>query len=429
MANKNLGEVASVASIRDTDCLICEVGGSIRRITKGDFLDGVVILSNDLSYRGADGNYKARRSTANTYVVNTPGYYKFPFVYGNAIKDGVANTAAYTNNGGSLQAAFVNHLGAAITSPYLESNEGCTPSSVEVSYQTSAGLIKNLTTIVGGDCGYAGFFIDAIPDDGAYAVISAKTAAGVVIWSWNIWAYKGDLTELEFTTHNGNKYKMLPVNLCSILESGRATKSPHWQWGRPALIPDRSGYDASGNAVSLAISTTPAADIATGIKNPLTFYCYDSANNSDWQSGVASRYNHWDANKSAAGATDSVVVKTVYDPSPVGFKIPNAMVFTGFTTTGGNATDSSQFNVVGGFDKGWMFKRNDNDTVGNYFPASGYRNYSSGALYAVGSYGCCWSSAPGSATYAYYLDFHSGYVNPLGLNYRAYGFAVRPVRE
>ena len=60
--------------------------------------------------------------------------------------------------------------------------------------------------------------------------------------------------------------------------------------------------------------------------------------------------------------------------------------------------------------------------------ASGYRNYSSGALGGVGSNGYCWSSAPNSAANAYNLNFNSGNVYPLNNNNRAFGFAVRPVR-
>ena len=386
----------------------------------------------DLSMYDHQGASLLARNTANTYVVNTPGYYKFPFVYGNAIKDGADNRAAYTNNGGTYQANFVNHLNVPIEHPYLEQNAGCTPASVEVIFQTASGLIKNCTAVAGGDCGYAQFNVESIPDAGGYAIISAKTSGGVIIWSWTIWLYKGALGDVEFTNHSGVKRNMLPVNLCAMTAGSiPLQRNPHYQWGRPTPIPHVSGYNGAGTAVSVTISSTPAANVAEGIKNPLTFFCYDANNNNDWQSGVAYRYNHWDANKTAAGATDSEVVKTVYDPNPVGFKMPPATAFTGFTTTGGNSSDSTQFNVTNSFatDAGWKFKRNDNDTAGNFFPASGYRNHSSGGLNGVGSYGYYWSAAPASAASAYYLYFGAGVVNPLNNINRAYGFSVRPVRE
>ena len=109
--------------------------------------------------------------------------------------------------------------------------------------------------------------------------------------------------------------------------------------------------------------------------------------------------------------------------------MPNGRVFTGFTTTGGNTSNAEEFNVVGSFAAGWKFKANDEDTDGQFFPASGSRNYSSGGLGVVSSNGYCWSSAAYSAMYAYYLSFVSGSVNPLKYYSRAYGFSVRPVRE
>lgn len=384
----------------------------------------------DLSMFDHQGASLLARCTANTYVVRTPGYYKFPFVYGNAVKNGAANTEAYTNVGGSTCANFVNHLGVPITSPYLEGNANCKPTSVEVTFQTSAGLILGLEAVAGGDCGYARFRVESIPDNGAYAVISAKNSGGQVIWSWTIWCYKDDLTDIEFTNYQGVRYSMMPVNLCTIKSSSAPTfRNAHYQWGRKDPIPHVTVYGADGNSKSLIISTTPAGDIKDGILNPFTFFCQDANNNNDWQSAVTSRYNHWDAAKTAAGATDSNTKKTVYDPCPVGFKVPNARVYTGFTTTGGNTSDSSQFNVVGNWSSGWNFKRNANDAAGNYFPASGFRDHESGALSGMGSGGYYWSSAPSSAANAYGLDFYSGNVYPLDSGSRAYGFSVRPVRE
>ena len=67
--------------------------------------------------------------TANCYVINAPGQYSLPLVYGNAIKDGGTNASAYTSqsSGTYVLKTFVNHLDAAITDPYIYNNAGCTP--------------------------------------------------------------------------------------------------------------------------------------------------------------------------------------------------------------------------------------------------------------------------------------------------------------
>ncbi len=70
-------------------------------------------------------------NTANCYIVNAPGNYTLPLVYGNAIKNGENNISAYTSqstgSNTNVLKTFVNHLDAAITSPYIYFNEGCSP--------------------------------------------------------------------------------------------------------------------------------------------------------------------------------------------------------------------------------------------------------------------------------------------------------------
>lgn len=66
-----------------------------------------------------------------------------------------------------------------------------------------------------------------------------------------------------------------------------------------------------------------------------------------------------------------------------------------------------------------------------FLPAAGYRRCNSEEVSGVGYEGDYWTRCPDkfSAAYGRYLNFNSGYVNPLTNNYRAYGFSVRAVRE
>ena len=64
-----------------------------------------------------------------------------------------------------------------------------------------------------------------------------------------------------------------------------------------------------------------------------------------------------------------------------------------------------------------------------FYPASGYRNNSSGAVNNVGSNGYYWSAVPNSTNNGRNLNFNSTNVNPLNNNNRSNGFAVRPVQE
>ena len=71
-------------------------------------------------------------------------------------------------------------------------------------------------------------------------------------------------------------------------------------------------------------------------------------------------------------------------------------------------------------------KPNDSE-INNYFflPTLGY--YLRGQLNYLGPYGYYWSSSayPGYSSYAYHLDFGSGFVN-VNYGYRNYGFVVQP---
>ena len=146
-------------------------------------------------------------------------------------------------------------------------------------------------------------------------------------------------------------------------------------------------------------------------------------------------------------ANDNAVVKTIYDPSPVGYHLPSSNAFTGFTYNGSNVSGSSYFgsrfnspytsttDFTDNF--GWEFYCNkmtgegSYDTAGGtiFFPASGYRSSPSGALSSVGSYGYYWSAVPSSTYYGRHLHFYSTYVSPLSNANRSLGFAVRPVQE
>ena len=65
---------------------------------------------------------------------------------------------------------------------------------------------------------------------------------------------------------------------------------------------------------------------------------------------------------------------------------------------------------------------------GHIFPASGYRNNSSGSLNNVGSNGFYWSASPNSSNNGHNLNFNSSNWN-WNNNNRANGFPVRPVAE
>lgn len=378
------------------------------------------VTSKDLSMYDVHGNALTKQSTANCYVVKEAGQYKLPLVYGNAIKDGSANTAAYTNPGtNSYMMNFVNAYGNQITSPYIETDTGKTCAEA----QFSIGDADIFTDLSISD-GYLNFTVSEVPVSGANGVLSVKDSDGNIMWNWHIWVFPYDLTPVTITNSTSVDYTIMPVYLATTYDDGDETKRKNWyyQWGRSVPMLGPAAYNSTANATSYgALSYTITANSSgvyqQGILNPATFWTNLSSPR-NWF-GTTSYYNLWDANYSATGCSDNATVKTIYDPSPVGFKIPNGNTFTGFSIS----------NVVGSFANGWKFKKNSSDTVGIFFPAAGTRGYSNGSLFSVGSSGYVWSTAAKSQDYAYDLNFISSNVNPQYNSGRSSGFSVCCVSE
>ena len=322
---------------------------------------------NDLSRSDIYGKQLYTQTTANCYVISKPGYYFFPLVYGNAITNNIINRPAYTNLGtNECMMDFVNAYGNSITSPYIETDTGKTCADLQLSI-ADADIFKDLGIYKG-----TGFFtIKEVPATGANGVISAIDSDGNIMWSWHIWVFPYDLTPVTITNATGINYDIMPVYLATTYDDGDSTKRKNWfyQWGRPVPIVGPAAYDSETNSAPPTTygklsycSHAMCGSYQQGILNPTTMYL--NAEEFDfWFPTDNPVYNLWDANCSATGCSDNTTVKTVYDPSPVGFKVPNGNTFTGFSTS----------NIIGSFSNGYTFKKNSSDTTGIFFPASGYR--------------------------------------------------------
>lgn len=142
-------------------------------------------------------------TTANCYVVSSPGWYRFPAVYGNAIKydnvikGGVDNPKAY-NKGASndptsgIMGAYLDHMNQEITGPWIPYSI----TSVEVVWDDANRMVSEhmdaatrmdrrpfCETIDGKQ--YIYFYVDDIAQGNA--LIAAKSGNDIV-WSWHIWA-------------------------------------------------------------------------------------------------------------------------------------------------------------------------------------------------------------------------------------------------
>ena len=378
---------------------------------------------HDLSY-----DYNGQMNTANCYVVTHPGYYKFPLVYGNAIKNGATNDIAYGSS------TFVNHLNRQITEPYIYENSDCTVGTAELVWQDAQNLISNNIALCDNDT-YISFEITKENIQQGNAVIAVKDENGKIMWSWHIWVTNKNVYETQAVTasYQGTTqtFMFMPFPL-GWNDSTTAPTCTFYQWGRKDPFPPSDGssfisttdktlykYDTSGNSTTENCwsQSSSQATIATSILNPSTFY-KGSAN---WCSPSSKEL--WNVGEDDYNVYFETITKSVYDPSPAGFRLPETAAFTGFTTNGeNNGPIKGTWNDT---TKGYTFTNG----VETYWQACGYRAYNSGSLIDVGFYGYYWSAGPSNASYGCRLHFNSSSVYPQYLDYRAFGFSVRPVSE
>ena len=397
--------------------------------------------------------YNGKVNTANCYVITSPGVYKLPLVYGNAVKDGDNNKIAYKSN------TFVDHTGTHITQPYIyETSYG--PQKATLLWQDAPELVKNCSLI--NDNKYLMFEVSSANIDQGNAVIAVQDESGTTLWSWHIWvtdhAYRSTIAvknassqtayfmpvplgwcdpsgskgaskeytvNFSQTTSGGSSLVKTISQVASLITAGNA---PFYQWGRKDPFVGSTGkgnttktwYDGSGNTKT---KINPATITTTTTKAESIKYPEKFISKSPWD--ISNTYDNWNANvtvqpaSNTAAYNDNPVEKTVYDPSPVGFKMPTTNAFTGF-------------NSEGSWDYGYKFKTNSSSPNPSsiYFRANGYRKYKDGSLGFVTMLGYYWASGPDSDTAdgcSLYLT--QDYVNPQDNDYRAYGFSVRPVSE
>ena len=430
----------------------------------------------DLSTKGGSVN----RSTANSYVISAPGHYRIPLVYGNAIENGATNANAYTSHAAAGNSNvlynFKDHNNQNITDPWIEKTNGGANYGVdgaEVVWADAADLVHLSSTPISHDASgnaFLDFEVTAADIQSGNAVVAVKKG-GTTVWSWHLWfAPKDALDKIPVTNYQGKVYnftketlgwkptqwsgstydkaRTVKVKVVQTIKNGgvaqetviNITQNPGnvkkgattlYQFGRKDAFP---GVDASDLAANSHF-TQNAGDnmsIMNGIQHPDNFYIWGSSWYSTPPTGY-SYYNLWSAENMTTGFNDNSVVKTVYDPCPVGFKMPASNAFTGFTANGQNG---GTMNVDGTSDWqtyqnnfGHNFWTNSSKTATINFPASGYRFGDDGSLYSVGYSGYFWSAVPYNTNNGCYLFFNSGIVSPLNYSGRADGFAARPVSE
>jgi hypothetical protein len=408
------------------------------------------------------------RNTANCYVVNGPGSYKLPLVYGNAIKNGANNPASWAGTTGvNVLGPFVRHDGQSITGPDLPTAVGAT-----LVWTDSPGLVGNVR-LVDGNRSLA-FNVDQYTIVQGNAIVAVLGPDGSdadsepdIMWSWHIWvthksvfdATQGTSSANTFEIDGGSlsTYKMMRHNIGWIGATNRSYparsvtvrlrqtgtsntadfivnqtagpsdnttgRNPYYQWGRKdPMAPAQTNRNEEGTLygpLPWTAAGAQAASLSDAIRNPDKVF--GDSTSFPWLGGTSYR-NLWDGAATRADIESNPIlttVKTVYDPSPVGFRVP---VFDAFTFLVDSNFSWLSYNP-------YPSRYYYSPTVSAVqFPATGWRSVKF-QLLEVGITGLYWAAHMDSSITARYISFDSTTILNLYAHSRALsgGLAVRPI--
>jgi len=165
----------------------------------------------------------------------------------------------------------------------------------------------------------------------------------------------------------------------------------------------------------------------TAIQNPFTIYYMKDKDWSDTHS-----YQFWSKSfTDDPGVTNATTLKTIYSPSPSGFAEPKTAAFTSFTSTGNNSSNQNQFNIKGGFNKGWNFYTNGWKTGDVFFiPCIGYRSHDNGKVLDTNASSDFWTNGAKTTSYGRSLGINLLYnLFPQSYESRTYALPIIFTKE
>ena len=368
-----------------------------------DLKKATAVTDKNLSLNSS-GTY----TTANCYIVNAPGTYKFLCnMLGNVLVNSTSETTP--NNDRCIGTGFLNYNGTSITHYPLDLRMvDLTNASAQIIWQDAPDLITNPTI----DGNYITFTVNASTIVQGNAVIGILNSSGTIMWSWHIWITNYVLGQDDYITSSDQNRGIMKYSLgrCSgstlNYEARNATikftqsstgkvetfslnqkdtviitkeSNVYYQWGRKDPMLPSSGVLKSGSSdiyedkqcYGSNIFTTEDAgsgvSLSEAIKNPNIFYYSNSS----------STYYRWNA---TANNDLWLQQKSLYDPSPVGYRATSSELFSDLTYNGNvNSWKDSYAQITNG----------NSEIIDIY--ATGLRSNTNGSVYDYGTSAYTWT--------------------------------------
>lgn len=326
-----------------------------------------------------DAPAKEEEETANCYMINTTGEHSF--------------LATVIGNG---QKGIIPGAGFHTESAYIS------PKSAKLLWQDLDGFVDASSVRLGAD-GRCYYTANQNVGNAVIAVYSGENQTGEILWSWHIWGVGDEMpSDEEYTNKAGSKFTVMDRTLGA--HSKTSLYVTLYQWGRKDPFPNTSTYYVDGVATevetSFPVYVAQAGTIAESIQHPAELLKNVDNFHGDWlaetnnylwgdTNGTNPKYPDYLEDPTAcAGWTD---VKTIYDPSPVGYRVANKYTWTGFVkrsdgNTAGISSTTSRLDYINyvKYDNGYYFKKNDSDTEGTFYPQVGSRYGSTGTMWSAG---------------------------------------------
>ena len=430
----NGGTAAEVCNTAVKAAPVTDQLAAYNQVLKDATPKGTAANPYNLANPGGNGALTHIEETANSYLISAPGHYCIPLVYGNGIKNNKYNRNAYHTDqtGTYILQDFKDHRDLNITSPLINvQNSTDKVMQVKIVWMDQPNLIRSSTfdfpsysmTISNENGGSVAASVDFIKFEvtkndirNGNAVIAVQNEFGITMWSWHLWFDHADaLDKIPVKNHDGVEYKFTRNTLGQVHTKYKATSYDQPRKARLTIEQQagNGGIKASSPVVITQLPGTEEENFATlyqwGRKDafpgtdtfyPSNGYSFEADNNgrqgrsygyailhpenlfttsqrygdghADWCNMTYA--NTWAANNTKIdNVSDDPVTKTVYDPCPAGFHVPASKAFTGFTTTGATTTFPREFNIMGGWNKGFNFRTNVGaSTV--FFPAIQFRD-------------------------------------------------------
>ena len=247
------------------------------------------------------------------------------------------------------------------------------------------------------------------------ASIAVRNSKDLILWSWHIWCAEEGWTDHVYANNAGT---MMDRNLgaTSAAPGNVGTFGLLYQWGRKD--PFMGSITSSSNVCSVSTGSwntvSGSVNMTFAEENPMTFV-------KGWAGG------------GMFGWQTSDSVKGVYDPCPVGYRVPDGgpngfwMTALAETIVKDAVTWHSAYSD-GAYGLCWILA--DGEATA-WYPATGYMYDYNDLKYS--HYCNYWSATPSttSSSLSYYLNGQAGIpcVYPENEGSRYYGHAVRCVKE